>query len=668
MVVQKDPDRRYLPLRLLRNTTYPSYQLYAVAGSGKAPPEAVLAIAVLETMSWLRSRFRDLDVPRELTTPESSAYAGFDLKSLQSFRIDMGYMVEVVWLPDELIWTLQLTEPDLGPRPGEIIQERPPVPGRLFETNVAFRILSGQVECGFRTVVSDPEGTTALCEVYRLAMIKHLARNPLVGLKQGWPIVGTAHQLSRMADLDKLQAWLKDRERMMLAVIVAESEPDQPAPLPQPTLEDLQRDVRKLPTVFFPPTTSYELPPSSTIPSLDKLAAANLRGPGVTWKKSTDPNTDEHKPVPSPLPILPGPGQAEMSKQPGDWLIDIKEIAHYKMGYAQIFALPLSRIADFQKITGQAIAPGDVLLIEPLAFGGDVERILRQQIASDTKTEEQRLNDRIQKAPKGKPMTFGSVHFLPAAKEIEQTNRLRQHLSNRELQQASNERANAAEHRHRGELQAMSDQHRLLNDRINRLKEQIFLADLEKEQLRARITTVESDFAQRLAEKDSEIMRLQALLCRPKNQGEIISWAEEYLGDGLFFHTRAKREMDGLTPGEVDVDLLCDALEYLATDYRDKLLGIIDEDECRNRSSRKYNRGFDVAKLTGTTIDMYPAQYKIKYYPSRLGKPVDSVLDLHLRIGNTNENLLRIYFLYDKEKKKLVIGSMPRHLNTVSYK
>ena len=126
--------------------------------------------------------------------------------------------------------------------------------------------------------------------------------------------------------------------------------------------------------------------------------------------------------------------------------------------------------------------------------------------------------------------------------------------------------------------------------------------------------------------------------------------------------------MDAITPGEVDIDLLCDALEYLATDYRDELLGLIDEDECRNRSSRKYNCGFDVSKLTGTSIGMYPAQYKVKYNTGHLGKPIDSALDLHLRVGHTNENLLRIYFFYDKEKKRLVIGSLPKHLDTVSYK
>jgi hypothetical protein len=330
--------------------------------------------------------------------------------------------------------------------------------------------------------------------------------------------------------------------------------------------------------------------------------------------------------------------------------------------------LPLDRLADFERIIGHAITPGDVLLIEPLAFGGEVERIIRQQIATDRAGAWLRLNDRIQNAPKGKPMTFGSVHFLPAAKEIEQSNRLRLHLSNKELEQASNERAKAAEQRHRSEMQSMQDHNRLLEERINRLQDRIQMHDLEKEQLRADFAAVDASYQRQLAEKDHEIMRLHALMCRPKNLDGIIPWAEQYLGEGLFFHARAKREMNTVAPGEVDIDLLCDALEYLATDYRDELMGLINEDECRNRCSRKYNRGFNVAKLTGTSIGMYASQYKIKYYPGHHGKAIDSVLDLHLRVGHTNENLLRIYFLYDKDKKLLVIGSLPRHLDTVSYR
>ena len=50
------------------------------------------------------------------------------------------------------------------------------------------------------------------------------------------------------------------------------------------------------------------------------------------------------------------------------------------------------------------------------------------------------------------------------------------------------------------------------------------------------------------------------------------------------------------------------------------------------------------------------------------GSPVDCPLDFHLRVGNDAEYLLRIYFLHDDKKKRIVVGSLPRHLRVVTIK
>ncbi len=145
----------------------------------------------------------------------------------------------------------------------------------------------------------------------------------------------------------------------------------------------------------------------------------------------------------------------------------------------------------------------------------------------------------------------------------------------------------------------MSEQHQLLRKQIDRLWDQITSLYEEKAELRDAVDEAESQAQRLLDEKDREITRLHALLNRPKDLDGVTKWAEDYLSEGLIFHQRAKKELSAIAPGEVDLDLLCDALEYLATDYRDELLGKIDEDECRNRASRKYNRGFIVTPLTG---------------------------------------------------------------------
>jgi hypothetical protein len=48
------------------------------------------------------------------------------------------------------------------------------------------------------------------------------------------------------------------------------------------------------------------------------------------------------------------------------------------------------------------------------------------------------------------------------------------------------------------------------------------------------------------------------------------------------------------------------------------------------------------------------------------GRNADVQISLHLRVGADSEKHIRIYFYYDKEARKIVIGSMPKHLRTVS--
>ena len=41
------------------------------------------------------------------------------------------------------------------------------------------------------------------------------------------------------------------------------------------------------------------------------------------------------------------------------------------------------------------------------------------------------------------------------------------------------------------------------------------------------------------------------------------------------------------------------------------------------------------------------------------------ILDQHIKHGVHAEELIRIYFCWDDDKKKIMIGSMPEHLATV---
>ena len=114
--------------------------------------------------------------------------------------------------------------------------------------------------------------------------------------------------------------------------------------------------------------------------------------------------------------------------------------------------------------------------------------------------------------------------------------------------------------------------------------------------------------------------------------------------------------------------LLCDAIEYLATEYRDLKRGAIQWEDATHRCSEKYGRPFEVTGCGEVSVEMYASQYKIKYQMGAKGKPVESVLDEHLKVGNTAGNLIRIYFLYDSQRDVIVVGSLPYHLKVAQIK
>lgn len=174
----------YRVVKLLKNHLYPTYQLHAFMANEKTTPQDGLRLAALTTMQWLKIRLGD-DVPEEwkaLPSPEEYLSATDD--DLPSLYINQGHVVNIVSLPDKGMWTLQITEPDLGSDPGNPEQMRQAIPGRIIETNIAFLIVGKQLECGFKTIISDPVGAKPEAEVYRIAVVRQLMRNPAFGLKQ----------------------------------------------------------------------------------------------------------------------------------------------------------------------------------------------------------------------------------------------------------------------------------------------------------------------------------------------------------------------------------------------------------------------------------------------------------------------------------------------------
>jgi hypothetical protein len=615
MDVMTELSSDYQPILLLPNIRYPTYQLHAFAGGRRGRGETVLKICILETMQWLRQRFRAFDLPAELVMPDPAAHDALDLAQLESFHLDLGYKLEVVWLPEPGLWVLQLTEPDLGARTSTDARERAPVPGRLFETNVSYRLTGEQVECAFRTVVHEPVGTDADCEVFRLAFIKHLARNAHVGLMQGWPIIDHAHVLTGKGDIRKLHDWLRDPARMLPAVVVAEY-------LPKKT-----------------PVSIFDIP---------KPGAGPI-SPYASLPPQRQPEPKEAVQMVSELPF------------------SVADLARFKMGYAQIFVLPMAQRDVFADLTGCKVEPGGTLIIEPEIFASTVQRFPYPE-KKHREALYQTIDEYVQNYPKGKDLSFGGCLFLTDAKDLAQKQVIELHKSVEEIAEAYDLRLRTLEDLRQHELSAQRTHLQEKEAKIQRLQDSIRRLEEDKDRLRAEIGARDEANRKRQAEQECHRLRQIQLQDRPQKPADVPAWVEKYFAGKMIFHERAQDMIQKVTPDRVNLPLLCDALEYLAEEYRDTLLGELHVLESNQRCSEKYGRPFTVVSDKGPSIEMFPAEYKIKYTIGFKGKPVDTALDLHLKVGHDPDNLLRIYFLYDKEQKRIVVGSLPEHLRTWTYR
>lgn len=616
-ISQKEIEKNYQPVKLLKSIRFPTYQLYAKVSNRKIEPKTALKIAALETMSWLRKRFREREIPSFINLLEPDNYQRVGEEDLKSFHIDEGYILDVIYIEEKGIWSLQLTEPDLGSDPGNINQKREAVPGRTFQTNVAFRIYNGELQCGFKTLCSQIEGTTVPCEVYRLTIVKQMVRNKLLGLKQIYPIIEETHPLENPKDIDKLKEFINNEERQLPLVILTKMSP-------KINFKEIEEEVLNHKRNY-----------------LDNI-----------------PRGETRELLPGVIPKLP---------------FEEKGLVKYKMGFAHFIIVNQNLISTFNDIMGKEylISDGDVRIIFPLKYNEDTLVFKEENINKDPNKFLKEIESQLQDYPKGKNIDFGNTKFLEEARLIELEEIINSSKSKKEAIEANNSKIDIIKKVHIENINNLKRELEESKDIIIKVKEKLKIKEEElihkDEKWQGKMDKEKILDTKEIDDLKEEIKRKEQLLERPRKPEEIPEFVEKHFSGKLIFHERAKDQITKTLAYEVDMNLLCDALEYLAWEYRDELMGIITSEKSKNISAKKYKRPFTVCPSGDKSIEKFPKEYKIKYGLSYTGKLVEVPLDFHLKVGVDNEKLLRIYFLFDKKEKLIVVGSLPKHLNTISY-
>ena len=311
-------------------------------------------------------------------------------------------------------------------------------------------------------------------------------------------------------------------------------------------------------------------------------------------------------------------------------------------------------------------APGDILVLEPATFGGTVQVFPFKP--SRTRQEEAMTSlwTLIGAYPRGKTVSFGQIEFLSAAREtlLSRTEQAMRRADEDALH--FDLRLESLKAEWRAELRAAGDKAHSLAEQLEGQKRYAARLEEEKAALRAACEETERRCEDRLARQTGEMAFLRRKLSQPSRHEDIAAWVEVHFHDRLILHDKAVVLLREKEAKRVDIGLICDALDFLATDYWERRYRRISDEEMYTRCSAKYGRPFEIKPTGNTTIEFTPGQYKIKYFPGAKEKPVESPLDWHLGVGNDPENLLRIYFLHDDEKQRVVVGSLPTHLRAVT--
>ena len=586
------------PLVLRRKVSYPTFQLFATVANSKADPQAAFRIAILETMSWLRKRFRAHEIPPEMRLPDAADYESLASERLTSFRLDGGYVVEVAYIAHQGVWALHLSEPDLGPDPERTDQPRQPVPGRMFETNIAFRLIGGEVQCAFKTICSEPANAEAVCEVFRLAVVKTLVRNPLMGLKQSLPIIETALRIDTGRDLTRLRDVLKDERRQLPIVILSHRAESAKIHVP------VNMDNRFLEQLIDPVAT---LTARSRVDDYSKMTA-------------------------SAGPLLA--------------IDDPDALARHLVGFAHVAVLPPGDVTDFVKKLGSKHTPlnGDSLIIFPLSSGQAPQRVPYAGHTAGRESLRLAVTNSLSNYPKGRQISFGDVKFLLEARILEYQIRASLGNSVEEVLAGKDAEIKAIYERHDAERLEMQSK---IDHQQRKLEQRMELEDSSATNLateRDKTANVErllSVAKAALAEQQVEINRLRQDLATLTDCEAFIRWVDTEHRDRLLLRPRARNMLK--KANFTEMLLLYDTLNLLALQYRDMILGSHADPTLRDAyETERLRLNLDWAGLETPSL-----------YDGMQG---------HFRGGgHTEKKMLRVYFKWDPDTRRVIIGGIPTH-------
>lgn len=205
-----------------------------------------------------------------------------------------------------------------------------------------------------------------------------------------------------------------------------------------------------------------------------------------------------------------------------------------------------------------------------------------------------------------------------------------------------------------------------LRDTLDYLQEAIDCAKSRSPELKVTIKTWKNAFdAEWVLSKIEDFKpSVYACITFPTAFDNLEEWAIAFHNGRIFIHPRAvqavkKSQYENVQLAYAAVNLLGEEYWRMRTSTPDR------SSECRTAFNAKLrDLGLDLApSITSSRSGEQGEEYLVAY---PVGTENKRLLDLHLKKGSSREPrfCLRVYFFWDHDEQKVVIGCLPSHLGT----
>ena len=629
------PQVTYEPIKLSKTNRYAGYQFHARVRIDGMKNEEAFRFVILTVYEWMLKRIPEDDrKAAELQIPSPEKYAETENGIFQSYHFSIGYALDITPVISEGIWALRLKEPDVGR------EDRPVVAGRFFTTRIGIRLNDkGCVELGIKIDVTDPDSAEKeVAFAYRPGFVRNLAIRPEVHFEQARELKrGTAGRIETDEDYRQL-LWLLDNEDNQLPLAVfTYARPGEKKPVKSMSIEDFVK--------------------SEQTKSFLQFSGVTMPGAGMGFPAATA----AVKPA-EIKPVLP---------------YDVDAFCNSAFAYAYTFVLGDRLTERFRSRIKKDFRAGDVLLCGARKFRGGVSVIAAYP--GEKKEDCQKAYDQALLAVRcysrhKAPYDYGSVVFEAEARKLEQHVRVMELINSGTM--AEQEKISRMSREMEALLNTVNDK----DEDIKQLKEQLYdefergvefkeeenlkLSE-EIDRLRKELGEKKDYIAQRQGEFDKAreinavIDRIRSVAEMPETNAEVVEYFRKVYGDRLDF---TKRGIESASLCTFKPDSLWKILYIAANQLVDAFADSaenVTEEEVQARTG--YRMSFREGAMTRDNPDLMKLREDVYE-----GKTIS--VEPHLKLRSTKGELTnqRLHFWYDQDRKRIVVGYIGEHLESVS--